>query len=252
MTFTPGARTYWHRHDRRAVLLVVTAGLGRVCPRGERPRGDPGGRRRLGPAGRGALARRFAGHRDDPPAFSIGPTTVARGGRRRRSTRGGVGVSGDDRYERGLGVRREVLGDAHVDRSLQGVSEFARPVQEYVTQNCWGEIWSRPGLDRRTRSLLNLVMLTALNRNHELGVHVRGAVSNGCSKDRDPGGAAAGRGVLRCPGRAGVVPGRRAGARRARRRGGRGRWGRPWVSPSGSSGWVGWAPRWCAGSPRAA
>jgi 4-carboxymuconolactone decarboxylase len=90
-------------------------------------------------------------------------------------------VSGDDRYERGLSVRREVLGDAHVDRSLKGVSEFARPVQEYVTQNVWGEIWSRPGLDRRTRSLLNLVMLTALNRNHELGVHVRGAVRNGCT-----------------------------------------------------------------------
>jgi 4-carboxymuconolactone decarboxylase len=87
----------------------------------------------------------------------------------------------DDRYERGLGIRREVLGDAHVDRSLQGVSDFARPVQEYVTQNVWGELWSRPGLDRRTRSLLNLVMLTALNRSHELAVHVRGAVTNGCT-----------------------------------------------------------------------
>ncbi|GAA2879448.1 4-carboxymuconolactone decarboxylase [Pseudonocardia halophobica] len=89
---------------------------------------------------------------------------------------------GDDRYERGLGIRREVLGDAHVDRSLQGVSDFSRPVQEYVTQNVWGELWSRPGLDRRTRSLLNLVMLTALNRGHELAVHVRGAVTNGCTE----------------------------------------------------------------------
>lgn len=89
---------------------------------------------------------------------------------------------GDDRYERGLGIRREVLGDAHVDRSLQGVSDFSRPVQEYVTQNVWGELWSRPGLDRRTRSLLNLVMLTALNRDHELAVHVRGAVTNGCTE----------------------------------------------------------------------
>lgn len=88
----------------------------------------------------------------------------------------------DDRYDRGLGIRREVLGDAHVDRSLQGVSDFARPVQEYVTQNVWGELWSRPGLDRRTRSLLNLVMLTALNRSHELAVHVRGAVTNGCTE----------------------------------------------------------------------
>ena len=87
----------------------------------------------------------------------------------------------DESYERGLKVRREVLGDAHVDRSLAAVSDFARPVQEYVTATAWGQIWSRPGLDRRTRSLLNLAMLTALNRNHELGVHVRGAVTNGCT-----------------------------------------------------------------------
>jgi 4-carboxymuconolactone decarboxylase len=89
----------------------------------------------------------------------------------------------DERYQRGLAVRREVLGDAHVDRSLAAVSEFARPIQEYVTQAAWGEIWSRPGLDRRTRSLINLAMLTALNRNHELAVHVRGAVTNGCTTE---------------------------------------------------------------------
>ena len=86
-------------------------------------------------------------------------------------------------YQRGLRIRREVLGDAHVDRSLAAVSDFSRPVQEYVTAVAWGEIWSRPGLDRRTRSLVNLAMLTALNRNHELGVHVRGAVANGCSTE---------------------------------------------------------------------
>ena len=91
-------------------------------------------------------------------------------------------ATADGRYEQGLTIRREVLGDAHVDRSLAGVSDFARPVQEFVTRTAWGEIWSRPGLDRRTRSLLNLVMLTALNRNHELGVHVRGAVTNGCTE----------------------------------------------------------------------
>jgi 4-carboxymuconolactone decarboxylase len=89
----------------------------------------------------------------------------------------------DDRYERGLAIRREVLGEAHVNRSLAGVTDFSRPVQEYVTRTAWGDIWSRPGLDRRTRSLLNLAMLTALNRNHELGVHVRGAVTNGCSEE---------------------------------------------------------------------
>jgi 4-carboxymuconolactone decarboxylase len=90
-------------------------------------------------------------------------------------------VGGRESYQRGLRVRREVLGDAHVDRSLAAVSEFARPVQELVTATCWGEVWTRPGLDRRTRSLLNLVMLTALNRDHELAVHVRGAVTNGCT-----------------------------------------------------------------------
>lgn len=88
----------------------------------------------------------------------------------------------DNGYERGLRIRREVLGDAHVDRSLAAVSDFSRPVQEYVTASCWGEVWSRPGLDRRTRSLINLAMLTALNRTHELAVHVRGAITNGCTE----------------------------------------------------------------------
>jgi 4-carboxymuconolactone decarboxylase len=87
----------------------------------------------------------------------------------------------DEAYRRGLEIRKEVLGEAHVKRSLAAVSEFSRPVQEYVTATAWGRIWSRPGLDRRTRSLLNLGMLTALGRNHELGVHVRGAVTNGCT-----------------------------------------------------------------------
>ena len=90
-------------------------------------------------------------------------------------------VGGWESYQRGLRVRREVLGDAHVDRSLAAVSEFSRPIQEFVTGACWGDVWGRPGLDRRTRSLLNLVMLTALNRDHELAVHVRGAVTNGCT-----------------------------------------------------------------------
>ncbi|MDR5698702.1 carboxymuconolactone decarboxylase family protein [Agromyces aerolatus] len=82
-------------------------------------------------------------------------------------------------YEDGLRVRREVLGAAHVDRSLGQVTEFSRPIQELVTEYCWGAVWNRDGLDRRTRSLLNLVTLTALNRGHELGVHVRGAIRNG-------------------------------------------------------------------------
>jgi 4-carboxymuconolactone decarboxylase len=87
----------------------------------------------------------------------------------------------DDAFARGLQARKEVLGAEHVERSLAAVSEFSRPMQELVTQYCWGEIWTREDLDRRTRSLLNLAMLTALNRRHELAVHVRGAVTNGCT-----------------------------------------------------------------------
>jgi 4-carboxymuconolactone decarboxylase len=86
-------------------------------------------------------------------------------------------------YERGLKVRREVLGAAHVDRSLEAASDFSRPMQELVTEYCWGAVWSREALDRRTRSLLNLGMLTALNRSQELAVHVRGALTNGCTEE---------------------------------------------------------------------
>jgi len=82
-------------------------------------------------------------------------------------------------YERGIAIRKEVLGDAHVQKSLDAVSEFSRPIQELVTEYCWGEVWSRDGIDRATRSMLNLAMLTALNRMHEFAVHVRGAIHNG-------------------------------------------------------------------------
>ncbi|WP_041842259.1 carboxymuconolactone decarboxylase family protein [Actinoplanes friuliensis] len=88
----------------------------------------------------------------------------------------------ESRLERGNKVRREVLGDAHVDRSMLAATDFTRVLQEYVTASCWGDVWSRPGLDRRTRSLLNLAMLTALNRPHEFQVHVRGALRNGCTE----------------------------------------------------------------------
>jgi 4-carboxymuconolactone decarboxylase len=88
-----------------------------------------------------------------------------------------------DSFDKGLQTRREVLGDAYVDASLKGVDDFSRPLQELVTQYCWDEIWNRPGLDRRERSLINLAMLTALNRPHELKTHVRGALNNGLSKD---------------------------------------------------------------------
>ena len=93
------------------------------------------------------------------------------------------GNGSDPRFERGLAVRKEVVGEAHVERSMADVSDFSRPMQEWVTRACWGEVWDRPGLDRRTRSLLNLVMLTALGRSHELAVHVRGALTNGCTTE---------------------------------------------------------------------
>ena len=82
----------------------------------------------------------------------------------------------------GLAVRREVLGDEYVDRSLENADDFSWPLQELVTEYCWGRIWTRPDLDKKTRSRINLGMITALNRPHELRTHVVGAVRNGCSK----------------------------------------------------------------------
>lgn len=84
-------------------------------------------------------------------------------------------------YERGIAMRRQVLGDEHVERSTASASEFSRPLQDLVTEYIWGSVWTREGLDLRTRSLLNLAMLTALGRMHEFGVHVRGAINNGCT-----------------------------------------------------------------------
>jgi len=86
------------------------------------------------------------------------------------------------RFEDGLAVRRQVLGADYVDRAIAEADEFTRPLQEFVTEYCWGAIWTRPGLPRKTRSLLNLAMLTALNRPHELKLHVRGALRNGCTR----------------------------------------------------------------------
>jgi 4-carboxymuconolactone decarboxylase len=88
-----------------------------------------------------------------------------------------------EKYERGLAVRREVLGAAYVDRALADADDFSRPMQELVTEYCWGEIWTQPELPRKTRSLLNIGMISALNRPHELKLHVRGALRNGCSKE---------------------------------------------------------------------
>lgn len=86
-------------------------------------------------------------------------------------------------FEAGLRTRREVLGDEYVDAALKTSDEFGRPLQELVTQYCWGDVWNRPALPRKIRSLINLSMLAALNRPHELRVHIRGAINNGATKD---------------------------------------------------------------------
>lgn len=83
----------------------------------------------------------------------------------------------------GLATRREVLGAAYVDSAVKNADAFNDDMQVLVTQSCWNDIWNRPGLDRKTRSLLNLAMLTALNRPHELKLHVRGALNNGVTRD---------------------------------------------------------------------
>jgi 4-carboxymuconolactone decarboxylase len=86
-------------------------------------------------------------------------------------------------YERGMKVRREVLGDEHVDRAEQRKSEFTEDYQDLITRYAWGEIWTRPGLDRRTRSAMTLTALIALGRFEELRMHVRAALRNGLSED---------------------------------------------------------------------
>ena len=86
-------------------------------------------------------------------------------------------------FARGLEVRREVLGADYVDNSLAKADDFMRAFQKITTEYCWGEIWTRPGLPRKTRSMLNLAMLTALNRPNELRLHLKGALTNGVTRE---------------------------------------------------------------------
>jgi 4-carboxymuconolactone decarboxylase len=88
-----------------------------------------------------------------------------------------------ERYEKGLSVRRAVLGDAHVDRSLKNRNEFNEEFQDLITRYAWGEIWTRPGLPRKTRSLLTIAMIVALNRPDEFRLHVRAAFNNGVTRE---------------------------------------------------------------------
>ena len=82
-------------------------------------------------------------------------------------------------YDQGLATRRQVMGDAFVDRALGNATPFTQPLQDYITRNAWGDVWQRPGLDRRTRSLITVAMLVAMGKQHELKGHVRGALNNG-------------------------------------------------------------------------
>jgi 4-carboxymuconolactone decarboxylase len=87
----------------------------------------------------------------------------------------------DEQYHRGLQTRREVMGDDFVDRALAGATAFTQPIQDHISRAAWGDVWQRPGLDRKTRSLITVAMLTALGKQHELKGHVRGALNNGAT-----------------------------------------------------------------------
>jgi len=89
----------------------------------------------------------------------------------------------DSLFDKGLAVRKDVLGAEYVEASIKNADDFNRPLQDLVTEYCWGAIWTREGLPRKTRSLLNIAMLSVLNRPHELELHLRGALRNGCTKD---------------------------------------------------------------------
>ncbi|MDN3613920.1 4-carboxymuconolactone decarboxylase [Vibrio gallaecicus] len=88
-----------------------------------------------------------------------------------------------DKFEEGLAIRRQVLGAEYVDASIENATDFTMPMQELVTKYCWGEVWGRDTLPLKTRSMINLAMITALNRPHELKLHVRGALNNGCTTE---------------------------------------------------------------------
>jgi 4-carboxymuconolactone decarboxylase len=90
----------------------------------------------------------------------------------------------NETYKAGLAVRKKVLGDAHVERSINNVDEFTAPLQQFVVEHAWGAVWVREGLTLQERSIINLAMLTALNRPHELKLHIRGAINNGVTREQ--------------------------------------------------------------------
>jgi 4-carboxymuconolactone decarboxylase len=93
------------------------------------------------------------------------------------------GVTRADAHATGMSVRRGVLGDAHVDRAVAGTTPFTQPFQDFITRTAWGDVWARPGLDRRTRSIVTLTALTAIRAEGEIAMHVRAAITNGLTPD---------------------------------------------------------------------
>ena len=90
----------------------------------------------------------------------------------------------NEKYEKGLAIRTQVLGEDYVNRSIQNADAFTQPLQELVTEYCWGHVWGREGLSLKERSMINLAMISALNRPHELKLHIRGALRNGLSREQ--------------------------------------------------------------------
>jgi 4-carboxymuconolactone decarboxylase len=91
---------------------------------------------------------------------------------------------GQDRFDKGLKLRKQVLGAEYVERSMAGADDFSRPMQELSTEYCWGYVWTRPGLELRERSLINIAMISALNRPHELKLHIKAALNNGLTREQ--------------------------------------------------------------------
>lgn len=89
----------------------------------------------------------------------------------------------DELFQKGLEVRKAVLGNEYVENAINNADKFSMPMQELATEFCWGTVWTRPGLSRKTRSLINIGMISTLNRLHELKLHIRGALNNGCTRE---------------------------------------------------------------------
>ena len=137
-------------------------------------------------AGDGEDARGEAGtaaHRELPGSGAGDDDARHEAGKATRHEVLGSGAGDDERHETGMATRRAVLGDAHVDRAVAGTSDFTAPFQDFITRYAWGEVWNRPGLDRRTRSAITLTALTALRAENEIAIHVRGAIANGLTPE---------------------------------------------------------------------